>query len=395
VYRINFEIKLESPLVVGRGLEGYVVRSREFIPGSVLRGALGAVMATEECMYPQVPDEHEQCGSNSECLYYRVFGPERCPALVQFHNAYKLCEKDRRSLPAPLYWKVCKRCGTPRNFIEDFAERGFVFRPYQCDGEEEVYEDPKGFWCFCEDPPRPVRVDFCRITRTSIDPSTLTAKEGTLHSFDALREGQTFGTHITAFHKVGDRELTVEDAERLIGYVKELEREGIGKGKSRGLGEISIRNISLEEISKEKVREEAEEILKDLEASKEKWGGRAMFVLNTLSPLILEDGSRKIEPRIIAGYMRRAHQLVFRSPESRTPEIEVRLVQASTAIHGGWSLKERRRKPIVSGLDSGSSIFIEGEPSEYLAECLAALKFYNFGKYKCYGNGEMGGEVIG
>lgn len=374
---------------------GQAVRSYDFIPGSVLRGALGTVIASGECAYHPIPADHDGCEKRSECLYYRLNGPERASPQVQFHNAYKLCEHGGRSLPIPIYWRICKICRAPRNFLADYAEHGFPSRRQRCeDGGEEAYEDPRGFWCFHGDRPQRVQVEFRRITRTAIDPSTLAAGEGRLHSFDAIREGQIFKTHISIFPGGGEAALERDEVRKIADYARALEEEGIGKGKTRGFGEVSIRDVSIREISDREIRADAERIQKDMEKSGEKYGS-PKFVLNLSSPLILkETGQKRLKSETLAAYMRRAHQIISRPSKTWTPEIEIELIQAKVAAQCGWSLKKNERKPLVSGYDMGSSIFVRAKPDEYLPISLVALGLYNSGRYKSYGNGEMSVEVV-
>lgn len=395
IYRIDLTIETRGPLLVGKGARTRdVVRSYDFIPGSVIRGALGAVIASGECVYSAVPRNHDECEQRFDCLYYRIVGPEHKIALAQFHNAYKLCEHGEPSSPVPRYWRKCKLCDAYRNLVKDFVRYGFI-QPRVCDGgeEEEIYEEVDGFGCFHENGLSPVPIDLRRITRTAIKLDSSTAEEGTLHSLEAIAEGQKFGNHITIFPEIGERKLQDRDVERLVDYTKVLEDEGLGAAKSRGFGDIGLK-VDIREISDQEIRGKAEELTEILKKSNEIFES-AQIVLNLTSPLIPNEKSvGGLDAPTLSAYMRKAHELIFRPSEPKTPEIEVKSSIVRPVLRGGWSLEEGRRKAVVVAFSAGSSIFIQAAPNQHLAECLTALELINSGRFKSAGCGELKVEVV-
>jgi CRISPR-associated protein Csx10 len=85
-------VHLQSPLLIGdeSGVSNYE-QTADYIPGTVLRGAIGAQLLEASCIHPDHIRDHAGCPDRESCAFWRVFGAEHPP---HFGHAY----------PAPRGW---------------------------------------------------------------------------------------------------------------------------------------------------------------------------------------------------------------------------------------------------------------------------------------------------
>lgn len=81
---LQVTIHASAPLLIGEksGLSNFE-QTRDFIPGSALRGAV-ARRALRECTQPDYKDNHNACPDRARCPFWQIFGEDD----VYFGNAY-------------------------------------------------------------------------------------------------------------------------------------------------------------------------------------------------------------------------------------------------------------------------------------------------------------------
>ncbi|HEU4822303.1 MAG TPA: type III-B CRISPR module-associated Cmr3 family protein [Nitrososphaeraceae archaeon] len=149
-----------------------------------------------------------------------------------------------------------------------------------------------------------------------------------------------------------------------------LEDEGLGGSKSRGFGEVSVQNVKIQEITTELIEKRSESI-----------GRNPRFSVYLVSPMIIEDTYRSIEPPTLLEGARRAYSWCFKEGKPSLPDL-VRLKQIfSYEVFGGWSLREGKQRKSAVSISSGSSFLFEYLPSsghdaiQLLAKGLASLEY--------------------
>ncbi|MGC8817588.1 MAG: hypothetical protein ACP5PX_07335, partial [Candidatus Hadarchaeum sp.] len=294
------------------------------------------------------------------------------------------------SLPIPAYWGRCKVCGEYKNRAEEFICLGKgKLAPIFCPKDGGPYEEARGFGCF-KNGVEEVITSFRFITGTAVDIEKFTIEKGKLYTLMAVSEGQRFRSHISIFPQVGAREFFVEDAKKVLEYAKQLNEEGIGGGKTRGLGHVKVK-AELLQVDDNALKREVKAMTRDLRKSTEKFGSPKV-ALWLISPLPTEKAG-KMEPGVLAGYLRRAQAIIFRPPFQFNPEVVIETALFKQTTVGGFSLYGRP-KHMYSALDGGSAALISVKDDEKMGECLSALNHVNSGKYKSYGCGEIKAEVI-
>ena len=120
----------QGPLMVGdaSGVGSYE-ETVEYIPGSVVRGALAARFL-EQCAQPAHKSDHAACPDRDTCPFWQVFGVSEPPRFSHCYAAQR-----PRSYPFPATARTCKRYpglpnsddDVPRHGVFDTLINQFVF----------------------------------------------------------------------------------------------------------------------------------------------------------------------------------------------------------------------------------------------------------------------------
>lgn len=219
MYELYLEVKLKTPLLITAEKVGESFRSLDYIPGSTLRGTLASLFLAEGIKPSS--DDFKNIFINGE---------------VRFGNLYyKYTEKEKVDYPLPLSWHYCK------------AEKSHSFGDYLTQPVSD--ECPV---CQSRMVNKPVSLGIKKeiSMHTAIDFKTQTAEENKLFSYELISEGQSFSGKI----KSPRQDLLVK-----IKDILEKNKEGIylGKGVSRGLGEVKIlkKDISEPKVSVSELRD--------------------------------------------------------------------------------------------------------------------------------------------
>ncbi len=375
-YRVRATLHAVSPLHIGSGMRtGVIKHSHPYIPGSVLRGVVGTTLMRAVCRLDRPLVDHENCEYFKDCLYANLFGEEFGKASkVFFRYAYPLhlgCGGIYR--PAPRTYYVCKNRQCQRLYdqlipperceVEGCGKDVRPYTGYVCDrcGRRERYPIP-----------------LSRVTLTALDRERGSAavvpgpKEamGTLHTLELIERGSRFALDMLV-HRDHKEDLTAVQA----ALVRGAPDEGVGGGKSRGLGQLQVEDVSVSEVTTKAVEDRAEEI------------DPRSFSVTLLSPMLLDDGL--LAQTLLEG-ARRAFTWMFHEDKPRLPDVQPDGIRVSIETLSGWSLKEGRRRRVETAFSAGSVFqFRCDSPDHTLALALAALEWYPIGGYKPHGCGQV------
>jgi len=363
--------KSETPMQIGDGRSvGVIKYTRPYIPGSVIRGSVGLLLKRISCRL----GEGENHKEGEECIYHELIeDQEGGHANAYFRYAFPIhigC--GGVFYPTPKTLSICKnpQCNYTINTFTaslDCPQCGKTLRPaprYQCSKCSKLVNVP---------------VQTFRATMTSIDRGNNTAayvtdaqgeKHGTMHSLELVESGSQFKLEILLD---SDGEKHKEILTRNLESA--LKEDGIGASKSRGLGKLSVENLTIKELSSDTIQKRSD-LLKD-----------ANVTVRLLTPTIIEDETLRIETMLEAA--RRAYSQVFRrgKPSLNEPKIEGERFRFMT--YGGWSLKENRKRRLHSALEPGS-IYRFTEVDEELKLALSSLeRCYAIGSFKTHGCGQI------
>jgi len=373
-YKLSGVVKAVTPLHIGHGARvGVIKRCRPYIPGSVLRGAIGTALIRAVCRLDKPLTEHGKCEHFSECVYTQLFSEEfGRSSKVFFRYAYPYhygCGGFFRPAPRTLY-----RCSNPqcRRVVDSFTvpdkcDCGGSFKPYY------------GFRCEACGHLERLPVSLSRVTLTAIDRERRSAAvvggveevAGTIHTLELIDRGSRFHFEV----------IIDGDCEKWAGMLKNIiERalpdEGVGGSKSRGLGKLAVEQLTLEAVSTSDLEKRASVI------------NAKRFRVRLASPLILE--GKTLDPSSLLEAARRAYSWAFHEGKPSLPKVELKQQAVDGELYSGWRLKENRRRGPEAATAAGSVFQFEcSEDSRELALALAALEFYAVGAYKPHGCGQI------
>ncbi|MEM2092134.1 MAG: RAMP superfamily CRISPR-associated protein [Candidatus Bathyarchaeia archaeon] len=377
-YRIKGVLRAVTPLHIGSGARtGVIKHCYPFIPGAVLRGAVGVSLMRSVCKLDRPLVQHESCQYFDNCLYAQLFGEEfGKSSKVFFRYAYPLHLKCGGLFrPAA---KTLHKCSNPQcgRIYEVFVS------PAVCEscGEHGVIKPLRGFRCDSCGYFERVPVRISRMTLTAVDrtlcsaaqvPAATGEKAGTIHTLEVIQSGSVFGFEIIVHKDFAD---AIEVLKNVL--VRALPDEGIGGSKSRGLGKVAVEDLRVEEVDTSILEGRAEDI--DIER----------FRVRLISPTIL-DGKYLDESSLLEG-ARRAYSWAFHRGKPSLPEVKLANYALDDEVYSGWSLKTEKRREIKMAISPGSVFdFVCEFKNLDLALSLAALEYYAVGSYKPHGCGQI------
>lgn len=351
---LQIEITAESPLAFPeRRIGNRYYRSRDYIPGNALFGALGDDGRFEPALF-----QH-----------------------IRVHNAYPMHESDDWVRPLPvtaqqpksaktptiidtLIYRVCWERQQPTAYV--YAPRDVDLRPYESVGSAYYTRDTQVR-----------RVMQRSSTRVSINPHTRTAQDGLLYSFSHLDEWQKRNDRWEPTKFLGSIVFSAENEQRVAELVQSI--SAIGGRKTSGIGSVSCvlrestSNIFDQDGTQERVKQFTELFGNVIAANKQLGGndwpiGGSLFTINLVSDAILmRDGW-------IPSHTYTAEQL------KEDTGIEAELIRSFTQakVVGGWNTTWRRhRESAVATQAGGVFVFASKtklDQSAYTRLCQLQLK---------------------
>jgi CRISPR/Cas system CSM-associated protein Csm3 (group 7 of RAMP superfamily) len=417
-FKLSATLITDSSVHIGSGKRtGVIKHSLSFIPGTIIRGSIG------NCLLRISSNEN----SSSELLSSLFSEEPGKSSKIFFKHCYPLhlkCDNSRGVfLPVPRTLFKCqnRQCGRLYNTFEP---------PLQCETCGKSVKAALGFKCDSCGEISSMPVSMKRISSTAIDRASNSAailattsatptatmnpqhvtewvnedkkgieratgnsnndiisssledeeeKHGLLHTIETIERGTKFALEIVLDSSC---QPILDKVKSLL--IRGLEDEGIGGSKSRGFGNVSIKDIKVQEITTESLERQAQSYYSNNNKSLSK------FSVHLLSPLVVENAGANLEPSTLLEGARRAYSWCFKEGKPSLPDL-VKLKQIfSYEVFGGWSLKEERnRRPAVS-ISSGSAFLFEcPSPTPVLGKALASLECYSIGGYKSHGYGQV------
>ena len=340
---LTFNIRLLEPLLVNdiSGGDPNSAIGFEFIPGSVIRGAL---------IGKYLQGETKSSIDAEDAEFRELF----FDGAVRFLNAYPSNKDNSRSLSTPLSWHVEK--GDPGNIIYDFATGDF-----SDNGENDpernwkkvsepfcyLFENDEGEGIILYQPSNQVQIHIFRANR-----QRETAGESTIFRYQALEAGQDFSSVILA-----ENELCFKK-------IKDLLTEGatfnFGKSHLASYGHVKINNINICDNWGEYITVGDEE--------------DNTIVVTLLSDTLIRDkntGAYSTNINSVLGVESKSLKKAF----------------VSTRIRGGFNNTWNLPLPQVLAIRAGS-VFVYEKSSELL-DRLETLKITGIGEKRAEGYGRI------
>ncbi|MCS7119662.1 MAG: RAMP superfamily CRISPR-associated protein [Candidatus Bathyarchaeota archaeon] len=374
-YKIRGVLRAVTPLHIGSGLRtGVIKRCRGYLPGAVLRGAVGTALIKSVCKLDRPLINHEDCEHFEDCLYAQLFGEEfGKTSKVFFRYSYPqhlICNGVFEPSPMTLFRCISPQC---RRVFDDFiapdvCKCGASVKPYRgfkCSGCGELDDEP---------------VKIGRLTLTAVDREKVSAAQirvsdaeaaGTLHTLEVIEFGSRFSFEIVVHRDLGGALSILRNV-----LERALPDEGIGGSKSRGLGKVVVEDLRVEHVDTSSLESWADEFAAD------------RFRVRLLSPLLLDGGS--LDGASLLEAARRAYSWAFSEGKPKLPDVNLRRWVVRGELFSGWSLKFNRMRRVEPAVSAGSVYEFECDvKSRELALSLAALEHYAIGAYKPHGCGQI------
>jgi len=374
-YQLTGTLEVLSSLHIGSGRRtGVIKHTHPYIPGSVLRGAVGVSFMRSVCKLDKPLNDHTRCEFFDDCAYAKLFAEEfGKSSKVFFRFSYPIhmtCQGTFYPSPKNLY-----RCRNPqcRKTFTSFIP------PENCDVCNSSVKPYRGYQCSECNVLESYPVSTSRITLTAIDRKHVSAAtvvaggevSGTLHTLEVIDKGSRFKVDVIVHRDCSD---TLDSMKNI--FEKALPDEGIGGSKSRGLGKVIVGNLKVEPVDTDILEKRAEEI------------DTKSFSVRLLSPMILD--GKPLEPSSLLEGARRAYSWAFHKGKPKLPTLRVTHRAVDGGFFSGWSLKAQKRRRLMSAVSAGSVFHFESDVDDWdLALGLSALEYYAIGDYKPHGCGQI------
>ncbi len=383
--RLELQISLKSPLMIGSdGQSTLYNQTRDYIPGSALRGTLASAMTV---------------AGAGETLA-ELFGNQNLAPV--FENLYP-SRGGGQTYPAPLSARTCKYYGGFRSQkgehhgVVDVLIRQAIFEPLlearvglpclyeprcpECHSAVEsldgYYEGMPGQY---EQTTTPVR----RISRTAIDRRRQTAADRLLYTIETMEPGKRGKSPLLFRGAV----LCTEAQEATLG--RWLPRvKSIGGGRSRGLGRVEVEILSWADDSLPALRERLGQFDAAVRAE---W----RFYQRVAGVEPLADDARFFSVDLVSPAFLTHHSLPATHPALEYLGLPVEAVRLWKAISrqtvmGGWHMggKLPRRTALATEMGSVFMYRTEGLSLDDLEAGLQKLELVGLGAERSRGFGRV------
>lgn len=290
---LNFTIEVQTPLMISAFREASILHSLNYVPGVAIRGSLANLLLAE-CpeskaqyhFHPNWPPVERE-----KCPFYRVFYALEAPV---FLNAYPGLA--RPALPLPATAHSCKLYGGFKSaglnqhgvfdtlisqaVFEQALERGqplpYIYEPkcWECkDGDRKTEAISGRFYMPRVGKYTSTKPFVRRFSRTAIGRGRATASEEQLYTLEVVDEEMELdeedmerrGGKTKARTRFQGRVLADENVATILRqYLPKI--RWLGSGRSRGLGRVSLSELSEEDLPAAPSSEQIGKLLKELAA---------------------------------------------------------------------------------------------------------------------------------
>ncbi len=383
---ILLKITAKSPLAIGRRKLGVVNEAEDYIPGSVIRGAI-AQKILQQTGYES--DDLSQNGGD----FQQLFLHESCAI---FQNAYPSPDDQISSvLPATAVSSKTnpgfkqKGHGVFDTLIDRFCAESYQ-HPYDpnCPQDRGRVEPFSGFYTDENDNYQTHSVSKRLLTRTAINRRRNVAEENILYSLEVLNE--TKGKNQPSLYQ-GKIILTDDNLANVLAcYINRNSQQfRFGSARSRGLGKVTI-NATVSEIVSQ-VSSLMEEFNQALQKRWEKWGSlfgktseklqRTYFTFDLQADTILTDQWRSTTILTPA--------MLQQETGKKDETLQLHTAYTSYDYRSGWNAAWGLMKDQVLVTNRGGVYFFSTTKPDLWEETLANLEQTGIGDRTAEGFGQI------
>ncbi|MFC1976286.1 CRISPR-associated RAMP protein Csx10 [Chloroflexota bacterium] len=368
----NIQIELHSPLLLGTDREYAIFQeTRDYIPGSVLRGSLARLL---------------QDATTAQSLE-TLFNPTTTQPI--FEHLYAVSGGEREyTHPLPLSARTCKHNGgfkeqSKNHGIGDIlirqtvyeqallnrAKLPYLYEPVCPECKVDVDRPSLTYYETTNSTYRSVSVPVRRLARTAINRRRYTAADQLLYTLETIEPGQMKGVDPNklrfrgAIHYISPHQSILEN------YLPQV--QWLGRGRSRGLGQITLEFLQTAP-EQPSLTERIDKFNQEIWSEWHFYGRTAeaplppadtlLFSLDLLSPAVFTRyGLPTAQPDL--------------SDFGFKPEQKVTIYRAFTDQHmiGGWHLGAKLPRRTMLAVSAGS-VYVIGVQGLSLSELVDLLE---------------------
>lgn len=399
--QIILTITAQAPLAIGQQkLGGSVSEALDYIPGSVIRGAIAAKILNQSDSQPEQDtngngdDFHKLFLDSNAAIFQNAY-----PAIAKTsEDHYEVIPGEIRLLPATALSSKTdggfkpKNAGVFDSLIDSFCarEHGQFYEPNDLKGDR--VEPFKGFYSKQENTYRSHSISKRLLTRVGINRRRATAEEQILYSIEVLDESQGKKNPKPSVYQSA---IMVDDdglASQLCIFITHHNTEfRLGGSASRGLGRVHIQadlqDIAEDDLLKSRIRDFNNK-LRDrwnlwniFDQSKSLPENRQFFTLDLQSNAILTEKWQRT--MVISADMLRRYTQV----EDST--LTLQLAYSSYDYWSGWNAAWGLQKDVELVTNMASVYLFSTEHPERWYKLLARLEQQGVGDRAVEGFGQI------
>ena len=383
---IILTIKANSPLAMGRRKLGVVNEAEDYIPGSVIRGAIAQEILQQTGYQNQ---DLSQNGGDFKSLFL----DESCAI---FHNAYPSSENQISSvIPATAVSSKTdpgfkhKGNGVFDTLIDRFCAE-YYQHPYDpnCPQDQGRVEPFSGFYTVENGNYQTHSISKRLLTRNGINRRRNVAEESILYSLEVLNESK--GENQPSIYQ--GKIIVTNDhlANTLAAYInRNPQRFRLGSARSRGLGKVTIKATVTEMISE--VSSRLENFNQSLQMRWKKWGNllgktsdqlkQTYFTVNLEAEAILTNQWRKTTVL--------TPEMLQEEIEKKDETLQLHTAYTSYDYRSGWNTAWGLIKDQVLVINRGGVYFFSTAKPELWEETLTNLELTGIGERTGEGFGQV------
>jgi CRISPR-associated protein Csx10 len=361
--RIHLTITAETPLAIGQRKPGASVsEAMDYIPGTVIRGAIAAHILNQTSDSPANGDDFHTLFLNDNAAVFQ----NAYPAVLKLSSdQYDVSQGEVKVLPATALSSKTNsgfqpKAGVFDALIDSFCarEHGHFYEPNDVNGDR--VEPFKGFYSQHQGSYYAHSVNQRLLTRVGINRRRATAQEEILYSIKVLDEFQGKAQDGTPQPTVYKSAILIGDDNLATALQTFLEQNDphfrLGGSTSRGLGKVHIKT-QIEDVEKQSdsIKQRINEFNKKLEKRWDCWNafsdsgsieGRTFFTLDLQSDAILTENWRRTT--VISEAM------LSQFTNIHDPDLQLHMAYSSYDYRSGWNAAWGLQKDVELMTNMGS-----------------------------------------
>ncbi|MFX1296215.1 MAG: RAMP superfamily CRISPR-associated protein [Promethearchaeota archaeon] len=368
LFKVN--LKTKAPIQIGTGIPSRnILQTYSTIPSTTLWGAIASKLLIEFCSYSEFGKCHK-CLQTNECVFYDTFYKSFCafsPGIPLHSDCGEI------TVPPHEFQLYCKRC---KEDFDDFkalktwiSKKGLLICPT---GKTKTTLTPiRTFFCRkCKK--RVVNVPRKdRVTVSSVNRKTLSVEEGMLYTYEYIELESNFGSIISL------------NNEKAIDTLVKVNSLALGRGRSRGFGDIEVSIKSYQPNSNNGL---FKTIQRMLESNK--------LILAAKSPIFSFNikqeklGTSPIPPENLTPRLKFIYKFLTGTELNDNFDIRLDKTYGDITRFSGWSLRYNQPKPHITAAKPGSLFLYNVKnlsSTPEILNSLAHLEIVGFDQYSRVG----------